>query len=67
MSNEMLEGAPLIVPSTTDHPMYDAVVEACLESERWSHPDIFCLPTLLFTAVKRHFMSGPLVGRLKSL
>jgi hypothetical protein len=29
MSNEMLEGAPLIVPSTTDHPMYDAVVEAC--------------------------------------
>ena len=29
MPNEMLEGAPLIVPSTTDHPMYDAIVEAC--------------------------------------
>ena len=29
MPNEMLEGAPLIVPSTTDHPMYEAVVEAC--------------------------------------
>ena len=28
-SPEPLEGAPLIVPSTTDHPLYDAVVEAC--------------------------------------
>lgn len=26
---EKLEGAPLIKPSSTDHPMYDAVVEAC--------------------------------------
>jgi len=24
-----LEGAPLIKPSTTDHPLYDAVVAAC--------------------------------------
>ena len=24
-----LEGMPLIRPSTTDHPLYDAVVEAC--------------------------------------
>ena len=24
-----LEGAPLIRPSTTDHPLYDSVVEAC--------------------------------------
>ncbi len=24
-----MEGAPLIKPSTTDHPLYDAVVEAC--------------------------------------
>lgn len=24
-----LEGAPLIAPSTTDHPLYDQVVEAC--------------------------------------
>ena len=24
-----LEGAPLIRPSTTDHPLYDQVVEAC--------------------------------------
>jgi FeS assembly SUF system protein len=24
-----LEGTPLIEPSTTDHPLYDAVVEAC--------------------------------------
>lgn len=24
-----LEGAPLITPSTTDHPLYDSVVEAC--------------------------------------
>ena len=23
------EGSPLIAPSTTDHPLYDAVVEAC--------------------------------------
>ena len=28
-TSEHLEGAPLIKPSTTDHPMYDAVVEAC--------------------------------------
>ena len=27
--NEMLEGAPLIAPSTTDHPMYEAIVDAC--------------------------------------
>ncbi|NNK78423.1 MAG: SUF system Fe-S cluster assembly protein [Litoreibacter sp.] len=26
---EQLEGAPLIKPSTTDHPLYDNVVEAC--------------------------------------
>lgn len=24
-----IEGAPLIAPSTTDHPMYDQVVDAC--------------------------------------
>ena len=24
-----LEGTPLIKPSTTDHPLYDAIVEAC--------------------------------------
>lgn len=24
-----LEGAPLIKPSTTDHPLYDSVVDAC--------------------------------------
>ena len=24
-----LEGAPLIAPSSTDHPLYDAVAEAC--------------------------------------
>jgi FeS assembly SUF system protein len=24
-----LEGAPLIAPSSTEHPLYDAVVEAC--------------------------------------
>jgi len=24
-----IEGTPLIQPSTTDHPMYDSVVEAC--------------------------------------
>ncbi len=28
-ATEPLEGAPLIVPSTTDHPLYDQVVEAC--------------------------------------
>ena len=27
--SEQLEGAPLISPSTTDHPLYDPVVEAC--------------------------------------
>ncbi|PIE10880.1 MAG: SUF system Fe-S cluster assembly protein [Rhodobacterales bacterium] len=26
---EPLEGTPLIVPSTTDHALYDAVVDAC--------------------------------------
>ena len=26
---EALEGAPLIAPSSTDHPLYDQVVEAC--------------------------------------
>ncbi|MEP3345464.1 MAG: SUF system Fe-S cluster assembly protein [Litoreibacter sp.] len=26
---EHLEGAPLIKPSSTDHPLYDSVVEAC--------------------------------------
>ncbi len=25
----IVEGAPLIAPSTTDHPLYDQVVEAC--------------------------------------
>lgn len=25
----MIEGAPLIAPSTTDHPLYDSVLEAC--------------------------------------
>jgi FeS assembly SUF system protein len=28
-STEPLEGTPLIAPSTTDHPLYDSVVEAC--------------------------------------
>ena len=28
-SPESFEGAPLIAPSTTDHPLYDEVVEAC--------------------------------------
>lgn len=28
-SPEPLEGAPLITPSSTDHPLYDQVVEAC--------------------------------------
>ncbi|MDT8328618.1 MAG: SUF system Fe-S cluster assembly protein [Roseovarius sp.] len=28
-SPEPLEGAPLIAPSSTDHPLYDQVVEAC--------------------------------------
>ncbi len=27
--NPPLEGAPLIAPSSTEHPMYDQVVEAC--------------------------------------
>ena len=26
---EKIEGAPLIAPSTTDHPLYEQVVEAC--------------------------------------
>jgi len=28
-TQQPLEGAPLIKPSTTDHPLYDAVAEAC--------------------------------------
>ena len=28
-SSERFEGAPLIRPSTTDHPLYESVVEAC--------------------------------------
>jgi FeS assembly SUF system protein len=28
-SSEKMEGAPLIPPSTTDHPLYDQVVDAC--------------------------------------
>ena len=28
-SKDMLEGAPLIAPSSTDHPLYEAVVAAC--------------------------------------
>ena len=28
-SDAMTEGAPLITPSSTDHPLYDSVVEAC--------------------------------------
>ncbi len=27
--NDQIEGTPLIRPSTTDHPLYDQVVEAC--------------------------------------
>ncbi|MDE0523611.1 MAG: SUF system Fe-S cluster assembly protein [Boseongicola sp.] len=26
---EQLEGTPLIAPSSTDHPLYDSIVEAC--------------------------------------
>ena len=26
---EQLEGTPLIAPSSTDHPLYDTIVEAC--------------------------------------
>ncbi|MGR3482650.1 SUF system Fe-S cluster assembly protein [Salipiger marinus] len=29
MTDAQLEGAPLIAPSSTDHPLYDSVVEAC--------------------------------------
>ena len=29
LPQDKLEGAPLIRPSTTDHPLYPAVVEAC--------------------------------------
>ena len=29
MPDTQLEGTPLIAPSSTDHPLYDAVVEAC--------------------------------------
>ena len=29
LTPEPLEGAPLIAPSSTDHPLYDQVVEAC--------------------------------------
>ena len=28
-SDQPMEGTPLIKPSTTDHPLYDQVVEAC--------------------------------------
>ena len=28
-AQDRIEGAPLIKPSTTDHPLYDAVVDAC--------------------------------------
>lgn len=28
-SKDMLEGTPLIAPSSTDHPLYEAIVEAC--------------------------------------
>ena len=28
-SNDMLEGTPLIAPSSTDHDLYESVVEAC--------------------------------------
>ncbi|ARO14517.1 FeS assembly SUF system protein [Ketogulonicigenium robustum] len=27
--DQLEEGAPLIAPSNTDHPLYDAIVEAC--------------------------------------
>ncbi|MFK7881107.1 SUF system Fe-S cluster assembly protein [Roseobacter sp.] len=27
--SEPMEGAPLIAPSTTDHPLYEQIVEAC--------------------------------------
>ena len=29
MTDPQIEGTPLIVPSSTDHPLYDQVVEAC--------------------------------------
>ena len=29
MTEPLMEGAPLIAPSSTDHPLYDSVVEAC--------------------------------------
>ena len=29
MSEPLMEGAPLIRPSSTDHPLYEQVVEAC--------------------------------------
>jgi len=28
-AHQQLEGTPLIIPSSTDHPLYDAVVAAC--------------------------------------
>ena len=28
-SQEQLEGAPLIKPSSTEHPLYDRIIEAC--------------------------------------
>ena len=28
-SKDMLEGTPLIAPSSTDHPLYEAIVAAC--------------------------------------
>ena len=27
--NDMMQGAPLIKPSSTDHPLHEAIVEAC--------------------------------------
>ena len=29
IESHAVEGAPLIAPSTTDHPLYDSVIEAC--------------------------------------
>jgi FeS assembly SUF system protein len=28
-NKDMLEGTPLIAPSSTDHPLYEAIVDAC--------------------------------------
>ena len=40
---DKIEGAPLIRPSTTDHPLYEPVVDACQSGQaRWrdfvTHP-----------------------------